>query len=682
MMITITFVAALFSLALTLFVLWVNPYRFSNQVFALVLLVQTAWLACVYRAMQIGATASPDNAIGLEWWFRANAAVISFLPATMWLLKCAITANKHEKRKAIFASLPLFALSLVSVGLCSTESFVSKHTSGMLHRGVPYYIYSSIGLGVYAAYVVRILRNLFIFSGIRRMELQFLALNAGTTGLLLLSLNAIGNFLNYRSLNRLSVLLVFTASALTAVALLMHRVFNAQEVFLQLAQRLWFVLILSGGIYGLWSMTGDLFAEPFGLLLSIAVFSPIAVWLDKQSRTWFDLTGEKKLAQLRQCAIEIEHTAPNANHMIQRFEELLTTKFQAGATFLLFNNGPFHGENGVSYAKARAGYRTLCELQWATPESLDRRRATPGTTDLKSFLEENMLGLIIPVPRGHAAPSLLVALTARADERPYTFPEIQRIHNLAELIDSILIRSKLTTQAAIHSRVEHLSMLTRGVVHDLKNLITPISTFLLHTKALFRPTTPEAEVHAAASRAVGTMSDYMRDSLSFLDRLELRLESVMVEDVLRKVCELMSSQAKESGVCVVPTVSEVRTMVCDPGLVQRMLCNLVSNAIDASTTGQTVLLSATDIGMGWVQFEVQDHGCGIPPEYISRVFDPYFTTKNRSQEVKGFGLGLTIAHHIALLHRGTIKIRSTPGQPTVVSVDLPGTQRLAPPANL
>ena len=137
-MTTITLVAALFSLALTLFVVWANPYRFSNQVFALVLLIQTAWLGCVYRSMQIGENLNTENSADLEWWFRTNAAVVSFLPAAMWLLKCAITVGRYEKRKAVFASLPLFALSTLSVSLCFTPSFISKDSDGQLYHGAPY----------------------------------------------------------------------------------------------------------------------------------------------------------------------------------------------------------------------------------------------------------------------------------------------------------------------------------------------------------------------------------------------------------------------------------------------------------------------------------------------------------------------------------------------------------------
>src|SRR5687768_2545565 len=206
MMTNITLVAALFSLALTLLVLCANPYRFSNQVFALVLIVQTGWLGCVYRAMQIGAIPSPAKAAELEWWFRANATVISFLPATMWLLKCAI------------------------------------------------------------------------------------------------------------------------------------------------------------------------FAEPFGLLFSVAIFSPIALWIDKQTRAWLDIGGERKLAELRLSMMAIESSSPNTEELIRRFEVQLCTRFDTTTARFLFDNGPVYGHGLITMSKGCPGFSRLCKLGWATPESLERRR--------------------------------------------------------------------------------------------------------------------------------------------------------------------------------------------------------------------------------------------------------------------------------------------------------------------
>jgi signal transduction histidine kinase len=100
-----------------------------------------------------------------------------------------------------------------------------------------------------------------------------------------------------------------------------------------------------------------------------------------------------------------------------------------------------------------------------------------------------------------------------------------------------------------------------------------------------------------------------------------------------------------------------------------MLGNLISNAIDASAPGQSVSVRAIKLETSW-RFQIQDHGCGIPPEYIGRIFEPYFTTKIGSN-ARGFGLGLTIVHKVVQMHSGTIQVQSTPGQVTVVSVDLP-----------
>jgi signal transduction histidine kinase len=630
--------------------------------------------------MQIGG--SPESASELEWWFRANAAVISFLPPTMWLLQSAIVAAKNERAKSILKSLPLFALASLSSLACWTQSFISRDVFGQVHRGHIYYIASFIGLVIYVLFLIESFRKMRANSGIRRVELQFLAINAGGAALLLLGVNAFGNLLHNRSLTRFGVLLVFAASALTACALLMHRVFNAWEVFLQVAQRLSFAFFLSGGTYVLWRSTNEFFAEPFALLFSIAVFSPIAFWLDKQSRRWFDIAGTRRLGELRQHAIEIERAETKPESLLHKFTLLMCSSFDTRSAYFLSNAGPFHRQGAVLIEKGRAGYQLLCELGWATPESLDRRRPSPSINDLKHFLEVNSIGLIVPVPRGSMTPSLLVALATRPDERPFTFPEIERAQNLAELIDSILTRAKFAVQAAFHARTEYLGMMSRGLAHDLKNLITPVSTLLHHTDGWFKLNSVEAEVHAAAQRAATAMTDYVRETLSFSDRLEPSFERVRVKDICDAVFAVTLTPAKERHIQLVLSVSEFDWIVADNVLVQRMLCNFILNSIDASTAGNRVSLSVTKHQPGWMRFEVRDNGCGIPLEHMNRILDPYFTTKKSGGNVRGFGLGLTIAYKIVLLHRGSMTVQSKPGEQTVVSVELPTEQAAFTPRDL
>jgi signal transduction histidine kinase len=105
-----------------------------------------------------------------------------------------------------------------------------------------------------------------------------------------------------------------------------------------------------------------------------------------------------------------------------------------------------------------------------------------------------------------------------------------------------------------------------------------------------------------------------------------------------------------------------------------MLANLVSNAIDASAPRQTVKLTASAGPGGWLHLQVTDEGCGIAPELIDRIFDPYFTTKVFGEDVRGFGLGLTVSQKIVHLHGGTIAVTSEPGRGTVLTVAMPTTQ--------
>jgi signal transduction histidine kinase len=120
------------------------------------------------------------------------------------------------------------------------------------------------------------------------------------------------------------------------------------------------------------------------------------------------------------------------------------------------------------------------------------------------------------------------------------------------------------------------------------------------------------------------------------------------------------------------------SLLADAVLIQRLLVNLVANAIDASAPGNTVALSIRESRAGWVRLQVTDQGCGIPPENLSRVFDPYFTTKEFGDETRGFGLGLTICQKIAELHEASISVRSEPGRGTTLTVDLPLSQALPP----
>jgi signal transduction histidine kinase len=240
-------------------------------------------------------------------------------------------------------------------------------------------------------------------------------------------------------------------------------------------------------------------------------------------------------------------------------------------------------------------------------------------------------------------------------------------------MDGILTRSRLSDQAALQTRLEHLAMMSRGLAHDLKNLITPVSAFLVHTNRLHPPDSPAGEVYVAARRSVRIMTEYVREALFFADNLHPRMELVDFSRVFERVHEATVARATNRGVRLTTAASFPATITADGVLLQRLLVNLVNNAIDASGSGQTVSLTADPGRPGWVRLRVADHGSGIAPDVRERIFEPYFTTKEFGDDVRGFGLGLTIAQKIAQLHRGSITVESTPGRGTVFTIELPAT---------
>jgi signal transduction histidine kinase len=669
-MTTLTLISALLSFGLTIGVLWINPHRFSNQVFALVTVIQTIALGIVYRAKTIAETRPPDYIEQFEALLRANAAAIAFLPTSIWLLKNAIVLA-HDRAQAIKRSIPLLILSVVTVGVCYSDRFIFVDNMGVLQRGPAYYIYSMMALGVYGICLFQIIGQMRANTGIRRVELQFLALNIVGAALLLAALNALGNYLEIPALKSAGVIFMLTASALTAWALLFHRVFNAGELLLQLGQRILFVFVLTSGIYSIWRLSVLILNEPLSLVISVGLFSPVAIWIDRKSRAWFEHRSRKKFSELRNATFQIASAEFETNTLLSKFEELLRNECRSERCSLLVDNGRYYTGSDFPIGKDCAAVRAAIELGWATPESLSRRRAAPALGELEKLMSTNSLGLLLSVPRGSPSPTMLVALGRRIDESPFTYPEIQRLQSIVELMDGILMRSRVVSQATLRSRLDYLAMASRGLAHDLKNLFTPIWTWMLHDFSRYQAGSTEAEVYRSASRALGVMKDYIDEAIFFTDRSQPQFESVDLGRVAKTVCKITGPRATSRGVAMRIESAVSECIVADSILLQRAIANLVNNAIDASARGNAVTIAISDVIPSKIRIAVSDEGKGIHPSYISKIFDPYFTTRNFGDDGRGVGLGLTIVQKIALLHEGSVWVHSTLNVGTTIVVELP-----------
>lgn len=176
------------------------------------------------------------------------------------------------------------------------------------------------------------------------------------------------------------------------------------------------------------------------------------------------------------------------------------------------------------------------------------------------------------------------------------------------------------------------------------------------------------------------ISGFLRQLLTLARRPELQLRSVSLNDILRRVHEVIGDRGASPNVVLVLDLSkEEPTILGDPEQLEQVFLNLSVNAVQAVEPAGTVTLSTSTVsndatvGADRVEAIVTDTGPGVHPDDLPRLFEPFFTTKGHG----GSGLGLAISREIILNHQGEIRVESEPGQGARFIVSLPRTPTLA-----
>ena len=648
------FLAALLTLVIGASTLWVNPQRIVNRVFSLLSLTVTIWLYCVLMAMR--ANLQPEAGVNYSPvpWVRAASAVGAFFPICIWLMKESILATTFHGRRFIHRALAWFVIGCFLASLCYTDSFVFDEVEpANRSRGIAYTIYSVVSFGLYLLLTFQTYRQWRAQTGIRRLEIQFLILNAGIAGLLAIVVTAAGNYLDLRILSRLTPLIILVFFGLTAWAVTVHRVFDARQVLLSVVQRLTLIVALGLGILGIDYLIRDFMLPTASLVVSIAVSSAFAFLLERKTREWFRLTPEQHIAELRRTLIEAARSEPSPDKLVTVFEGLLCTWGQAGYARLLFDSGEMYASGNIEFAKERPAHATLCRSGWSTPESLQRQRAEPGLVDLRHFLTEFDLGVVVTAPRGSTAPSSLLVLGTKVNQRPFTYPEVQQIQEIAEFMDNILARSRLTMQARQSEQLATIGLLGASLAHEIRNPLVSIKTFAHLLPTRFEDPEFRRRFKVLIPAEVDRIDNLTQQLLDLSNPRRHQMERISLHAVARETVDLMLTRATEARIALVTAYDATAdTIWADASAMRQVLINLLINAIQAlepQETDRRVELRTRSSPNGSVILEVSDNGPGIPPDQRGRLFHPFASTKT-----KGMGLGLAVCADILHEHKATI----------------------------
>lgn len=241
----------------------------------------------------------------------------------------------------------------------------------------------------------------------------------------------------------------------------------------------------------------------------------------------------------------------------------------------------------------------------------------------------------------------------------------------AELAESNRRLREAEASARRAERLAALGQLTAGLAHELRN---PLGTIKASSELLMDRLGPgEGEEEELPQELAGYISSEVDRAnllitrfLEFAKPMQLRRSPTDLNALADRAVEHLLRQAPEHAPAIHRNYDPAVPMVAADGeLLERVVFNLLRNALDASPAGATVTLR-TRVAEGVAEVAVLDRGAGIPAEMREQIFNPFFTTKPT-----GVGLGLAISAKIVDEHGGTIQVDSEPGRGSVFSVQVP-----------
>ena len=243
------------------------------------------------------------------------------------------------------------------------------------------------------------------------------------------------------------------------------------------------------------------------------------------------------------------------------------------------------------------------------------------------------------------------------------------------LVDDITDRVELESQLSQAEKLSSIGLLAAGVAHEVN---TPLAVISSYTQMLTKQMSGDARLAPVLEKITQQSfraSEIVNSLLNFSRTSGTERTSVDLNRLLKETLNLIDHQLKTAKINVdLDLQPELSLVLGNQGKIQQVLLNLLLNAKDAMFQSATAHLSITTYTADErVMVKIQDTGSGIREEHLHRIYDPFFTTKNkpREGEHKGTGLGLAVTYGIMQEHGGKIHVQSSPGNGTIFELEFP-----------
>lgn len=264
-------------------------------------------------------------------------------------------------------------------------------------------------------------------------------------------------------------------------------------------------------------------------------------------------------------------------------------------------------------------------------------------------------------------------------------------NQIQKLIDRLFLKqspfelaseNQLLRENAVHSeKMKTIATLASGIAHEIRNPLTALKTFVEYFPKKKNDPQFIAKFESIAGTEINRIESILNELLAFAKPSALSLNDTDIKQTLEHAINLTANQLNKNKVTLNTDFADnIPAIKADTNKLLQVFINLILNANDAMADGGTLRIVARGSGLGAssstndqpptsnIQIVFTDTGSGIEPKDLAKIFDPFFSTKE-----KGTGLGLAIVKGIIENHSGKITVQSIKHQGTTFTITLPTT---------
>ncbi|MBI3324340.1 MAG: GAF domain-containing protein [Candidatus Omnitrophica bacterium] len=676
---------------ITAFVLIKQPHSKVARLFA-VFAALVAWWSWLYF-LWLRVTDDPIRAGFLE---RSCMIPVMFMPAVFLHFADELTHRRLRQRLHVLNYIvSLFLASVVYSDLFAT---------GVRRVAVfPYCLIPGPMLGVHLAHMFTSVgyAHWLIYWAARsgssqvRKQLTWILVGCGIAYLAGFSNYVIWYGIPYPPVVN-SLVSAFVAAA--AYAIVRHQFLDVRVVVTRTGLLLAVYLVVLGApfLVGLWGrgwlerlVGAQWWLVPLGLSTALATLGPFAyAYLRRQAE-------ERLLAEQRRYQRALLRAAEGMTQVrdLTRLVRLIVRVVSrsvglAHASLLLWDKASesytLRATYGPQQLAVQSGYRLAradALVQWLlerrrvlSPDELtDAERPVVETTARLSaalvvpgFIAQDLIGfLVLGEKRSGAGYSTedLHAFATLAHEAAVALENAMSYEELLKVNEQL---RRAYERLATQERLAAAGQFAAGMAHEIRNPLTAIKTFAQYLPEKYQDPVFREKFFRIVQAEIERINQLVLELMNFAKPAPLQLQPVQLAELLEETLMLLSNQFLKQQVAVATEFNEDGASVqADPRQLRQVFLNLLINSLEAMEGGGRLAV-ATVRQDGVVAVRIADTGCGIAEADQGRLFDPFYTTKER-----GMGLGLAVVKAIVERHGGQLTFHSRPGNGTAVVFSLP-----------